>query len=114
MRGGGPEVNPVTRHVKCPRQEGPNIRPGEAEVKEPTRTERPPSAPQKQGVIATASEEDRATATLCLSQDATGSGCRDHMSAQSTESWKCEEGDPKSTQSLGTANVQRIQPNGTV
>ena len=37
MRGGGPEVNPVTRHVKRPRQEGLNIRPGEGEVKEPTR-----------------------------------------------------------------------------
>ena len=38
MRGGGPEVNPGTRHVKHPLQEGPDVRPGEGEVKELTRT----------------------------------------------------------------------------
>ena len=53
-----------------------------------------------QGVIATVSEGDRDTATLCLSQDALGSDCRDYKSAQMTESWKSEEGDSKSTQSL--------------
>ena len=68
--------------------------------------ERPPSAQQLQGVIATVSEEDRATATLCLSLDASGSDCRDYKSAQSTESWKSEEGDTKSTQSLVSASVQ--------
>ena len=36
-----------------------------------------PSEPQLQGVIATVSEGDRAIATLCLSQDASRSDCRD-------------------------------------
>ena len=76
--------------------------------------ERPPSAPQLQGVIATASEEDRATATLCLSLDAAGPDWHDYKSGQSTESWKCEEGDTKSTQSLGTSSVQVTQPYGNV
>ena len=50
VRVGGPKVNPVTHHVKRPSQEGPNIRPGEGQVKEPTKTDRPPSTSQKQGV----------------------------------------------------------------
>ena len=86
--------------------------PGEGEVKEPTRTERPPSAPQLQGVIATVSEGDRDTATLCLSQDASGSDCRDYKSAQMTESWKSEAGDRKSTQSLVLSSVQGTAPYG--
>ena len=80
VRGGGPEGNPVTQHVKRPLQEGPNKCPDEGEVKEPTRTERPPSALQLQGVIATVSEEDRATATLCLPLDAAEAGCCDYKS----------------------------------
>ena len=68
----GRDVNPASRHSTRPKQEGSNIRPGEGECKESTRTERPPSAPQQQGVRATQSEEDRANATLCLSLDATG------------------------------------------
>ena len=78
-------------------------------MKEPTRTERPPSATQLQGVIATASEEGRASATLCLSLDASGSDCRDYKATPTTESWKCEEGDPKSTQSLVTSRVQKLK-----
>ena len=35
----------------------------------------------------------------CLSQDASGPDCRDHKSAQMTESWNSEE-DSKSNQSL--------------
>ena len=38
VRGGGLKVNPETRHCKSPRQEGPNLRPGEGKVKEPSRT----------------------------------------------------------------------------
>ena len=76
--------------------------------------ERPPSPPRLQGVIATVSEEDRATATLCLSLDASGSGCRDDKSAQSTVSWKSEEGDTKSTQALVSSSVQVTQPYGSV
>ena len=68
----GRDVNPASRHSTRPKQEGSNIRPGEGEGKESTRTERPPSVSQLQGVIATQSEEDRANATLCLSLDATG------------------------------------------
>ena len=64
--------------------------------------ERPPSVPLQQGVRATISEGDRDTATLCLSQDASGSDCQDQKSEQSTQSWKSEEGDTKSTQSLGS------------
>ena len=59
-----------------------------------------------QGAIATASEEDRATATLCLSLDAAGPDWHDYKSGQSTESCKCEEGDTKSTQALGTSSAQ--------
>ena len=106
MRGRGRQVNPVTQHGKCPQQEGPNIRPCEGEVKEPTRTERPPSSPQLQGDIAAVSEGDWATATLCLLQDASGSDRCDQKSAQTTESWKSEEGDTKSTQSLVSSSVQ--------
>ena len=96
---------------QSPRQEGLNLRPGEGEVEEPARTQRPPSAPLKQGVTAIASEENRAIATLCLSPDASGSGCRNYKSAQATESWKCwggggGGGDPKSTQALVTSSVQ--------
>ena len=52
------------------------------------------------GVITTLSEGDRDNATLCLSQDVSGSDCRDHKSSQMTESWKSEERDSKSIQSL--------------
>ena len=72
--------------------------------------ERPPSAPQTQGVIATVSEGDRDTPTLCLSQDASGSDCRDYKSAQMTEYCKSEEGDRKATQSLALASVQGTAP----
>ena len=50
---------------------------------------------------------NRATTTLCLSLDASGASCPDNQSELSTESWKCEEGDRRSTQSLGTASVHR-------
>ena len=63
---------PSLKHIKRPREEGSHLRPGEGKGKEPTRTERPPSVPQQQGVMATQSEEDRANATLCLSLDVTG------------------------------------------
>ena len=59
-----------------------------------------PGREDHQGVITTVSEGDRDNATLCLSQDASGSDCRDQKSAQMTESWKSEEGDSKSNQSL--------------
>ena len=36
------------------------------------------------------------------------------MSAQATETGKCEEGDPKSTESLVTASVQVLQANRIV
>ena len=72
--------------------------------------ERPPSAQQMQGAIATVSEGDRDTATLCLSQDASGSDCRDYKSAQMTESCKSEEGDRKSTQSLVFSRAQGTAP----
>ena len=36
----------------------------------------------------------------CLSQDASGSDCREYKSTQMTESWKSKEGDSKSIQSL--------------
>ena len=65
------------------------------------------------GVKAILSEEDRATATLCLSLDAAGPDWRDYKLGQSTESWKGEEGDSKSTQSLDTSRVQ-TQPYGNV
>ena len=55
--------------------------------------ERPPSGTQWQGVRASVSERERDTATLSLSQDASGSDCRDYKSTQMTESWKREEGD---------------------
>ena len=42
----GRDVNPASRHSTRPKQEGSNIRPGEGEGKESTRTERPPSIPQ--------------------------------------------------------------------
>ena len=42
----GRAVNPTSRHSTRPKQEGFNIRPGEGEGKESTRTERPPSVPQ--------------------------------------------------------------------
>ena len=83
-------------------------------MKEPTRTQRSPSAPQLQGVIASVSEEDRATATLCLSPDAARPDWLDYKSGQSTESWKCEERDTKSTQSLGTSSAQVPQPEGVL
>ena len=57
------------------------------------------------GSVATQSEEDTATATLCLSLDASGASCHDRQSELSTESWKCEEGNSKSTQSLVTSSV---------
>ena len=63
--------------------------------------ERPPSGTQWQGVRAFVSEGDRDTATVSLSQDASGSDCRDYKSTQMTESWKREEGDRESTQPLG-------------
>ena len=44
-------------------------------------------------------------ATLCLSLDASGASCLDLQSELSTESWKCEEGDGKSTQCLVTSSV---------
>ena len=42
----GRDVNPASRHSTRPKQEGSNIRPGEGEGKESTRTERPLSVPQ--------------------------------------------------------------------
>ena len=38
--------------------------------------------------------------------------CRDYKSTQMTESWKSEEGDTKSTRSLGSASVQGTQAYG--
>ena len=72
MRGGDGTSTQPQGKARAQKQEGSNISPGEGEGKESTRTERPPSVPQQQGVIATQSEEDRANATLCLSLDATG------------------------------------------
>ena len=41
----------------------------------------------------------------CLLLDASGASCLDHQLELSTESWKCEEGDLKSTQPLVTSSV---------
>ena len=46
------------------------------------------------------------------SQDASGSDCRDYKAEQMTESWKSEEGDRKSTQSLVESSVQGTAPYG--
>ena len=54
-------------------------------------------------------EGDRANATLCLSQEASAPGCRDHKSEQMTESRNNEEKDRKSNQSHAT-QVSKEQP----
>ena len=59
--------------------------------------------------ITTVIDGDRANATRCLLQEASGPDCRDHKSAQMTESRNSEEEDSKSNQSHAT-QVSKEQP----
>ena len=101
---------PSLKHDKSPMGEGSYLQPGEGKGKEPTRTERPPSAPRQQGVIATQSEEDRATATLCLSLDAIRAGV-ETTSHVADRALAVRGGDGTSTQPQAqqTSNVGRVK-----
>ena len=61
-------------------QEGQNKHPWMDEVKAPTKTERPPSIPQKQGVSSNRKRGRQKQSHLSLTLDASGAGCRDYKS----------------------------------
>ena len=68
------------RQVKCQVRKVITIIRRRDEVKAPTKTKRPPSIPQRQGVWSNLKRGGQGQRHLCLSLDASGAGCLDYKS----------------------------------
>ena len=105
----GRDVNPAssTASVQC--RKAPTDGPARDKLRSQPGLEDHQAYRNSKGSRTTVIEGDRANATLCLSQAVWGPDCRDHKSAQMTESWNSEEEDSKSNQVHAT-QVSKEQP----